>query len=349
MRIGIVTFHWATNYGAILQAFCLQEYLRSQSFKVDIINYKPTIYDISWSSFLKHPSNWLHLSKFPKVKKKEYLLEPFRIKYLNLTKRYLKENELIEIESKYDALISGSDQVLNPFFTSQGEGKPTSTYYLSFVHQDVKRFGYAVSFGCEKYPEYAFDFANQWIKNFDSIGVREKTGLAILKQLGYEGPNMVVPDPTILYGKAFFNNFGINIPCTKESYTCVYMLRRELKFKGDYLYIDELHNPISLDKWLTIIAGAKAMITNSYHGMIVAIFAHVPFVALMEKKKAGMNDRFYTLLEEIGISDRIVFEEEQINQVIDRQICWDEVDIRLERYSKVGKDFLSSILHKIER
>jgi hypothetical protein len=91
------------------------------------------------------------------------------------------------------------------------------------------------------------------------------------------------------------------------------------------------------------------MITNSYHGMIVAIFAHVPFVALMEKKKAGMNDRFYTLLEEIGISDRIVFEEEQINQVIDRQICWDEVDIRLERYSEVGKDFLSSILHKIER
>lgn len=32
-KIGILTFHWSTNYGAILQAYCLQEYLREQKWR----------------------------------------------------------------------------------------------------------------------------------------------------------------------------------------------------------------------------------------------------------------------------------------------------------------------------
>ena len=30
MKIGIITFHAAMNYGSVLQAFALQEYLRSR-------------------------------------------------------------------------------------------------------------------------------------------------------------------------------------------------------------------------------------------------------------------------------------------------------------------------------
>jgi len=41
MKIGIITFHWATNYGAMLQAFALQTYLESKGNEVYIINYKP--------------------------------------------------------------------------------------------------------------------------------------------------------------------------------------------------------------------------------------------------------------------------------------------------------------------
>ena len=29
MNIGILTFHWATNYGAVLQCYALQSYLTS--------------------------------------------------------------------------------------------------------------------------------------------------------------------------------------------------------------------------------------------------------------------------------------------------------------------------------
>ena len=43
MKIGILTFHWATNYGAVLQCYALQEYLRDQGHVVEIINYKPCL------------------------------------------------------------------------------------------------------------------------------------------------------------------------------------------------------------------------------------------------------------------------------------------------------------------
>ena len=63
MKIGILTFHWATNYGAILQAYCLQEYLTSQGHDVTIVNYKPKQYDNNWKQLLSHPSLWKNLGK----------------------------------------------------------------------------------------------------------------------------------------------------------------------------------------------------------------------------------------------------------------------------------------------
>ena len=40
MRIGIVTFHRAVNYGAVLQAYALQKKLESYGNQVDIIDYR---------------------------------------------------------------------------------------------------------------------------------------------------------------------------------------------------------------------------------------------------------------------------------------------------------------------
>ena len=41
MKIGILTFHKATNYGAVLQVFALQEYLKSYNHCVEVIDYSP--------------------------------------------------------------------------------------------------------------------------------------------------------------------------------------------------------------------------------------------------------------------------------------------------------------------
>ena len=41
MRIGILTFHCAHNYGAVLQCYALQEALKGMGHDVEIIDYQP--------------------------------------------------------------------------------------------------------------------------------------------------------------------------------------------------------------------------------------------------------------------------------------------------------------------
>ena len=45
MKIGIVTFHSAHNYGAVLQAWSLQEYLKQQGHEVEIVNLRLNVID----------------------------------------------------------------------------------------------------------------------------------------------------------------------------------------------------------------------------------------------------------------------------------------------------------------
>ena len=41
MKIGILTFHRSNNYGAVLQAYALQNYLLEYGLDVEIIDYRP--------------------------------------------------------------------------------------------------------------------------------------------------------------------------------------------------------------------------------------------------------------------------------------------------------------------
>ena len=43
MKIGIFTFHRASNYGAVLQAYALQEYLSSQGYETCVVDYVPPV------------------------------------------------------------------------------------------------------------------------------------------------------------------------------------------------------------------------------------------------------------------------------------------------------------------
>lgn len=343
MKIGIITFHWATNYGAILQAFCLQEYLKEKDHDVEIINYKPRQFDFSWLYLMLHPMQWLSIGKILNQRLKENMLASFRNNYLNQTRRFLLCSEIVDEAKKYDILISGSDQILNPFFTLHGEkNNPSSAYYLLFASSHTKKIGYAVSFGHTIYPTKALGIASQWINNFDTISVRENTGLNVLSQMKYTGFKDVVPDPTILYGKKLFHKLNISIPNKKESHICVYMLRYNINLSGNYTYIDEKHQPLSMERWLSTIASASGLLTNSYHGMIMAILSHVPFAILLEKgNNKGMNDRFETLLKKLNLESRMCIDVNDALNILNMPIDFSLVDELLYKYQNVGENYLT--------
>lgn len=339
MKIGILTFHWATNYGAVLQCYALQEYLKDQGHIVEIINYKPLKYDFRFK-YLRRP--WLikNLHKDLIAKKKEKKLMLFRDKMLAQTKRYYSSNELYKINFNYDMVISGSDQVLNPSFTLHGEDHPTSVYYLEPFHKS-KCIGYAISFGCNEYPVDALSYSKQWIHNFDRIGIRENSGFSVLEQMGYKGYSKIVPDPTILLGTRLFRDIKMEYP-NKTNYLCVYMLRKHIDLdREDIIYVDDNNNPLSMEQWIGIIQKSKGLITNSYHGMIIAILNHVPFVALADANH--MNNRFETLLSKINMTDNMVSDISDYKSILDRHIDWSNVDNKLAEYRKEGEDLLNCI------
>ena len=118
MRIGILTFHKAINYGAYLQAFSLSNKLREQflSDEVEIIDYiapkeqNRKLYMVLWN--VKHYGIKGGISELKRISvfrsmQKYLFLSPKSFCTKNLNKLYSY------IDERYDMLIIGSDAVFN--------------------------------------------------------------------------------------------------------------------------------------------------------------------------------------------------------------------------------------------
>lgn len=337
MNIGILTFHWATNYGAVLQCYALQEYLCKLGHDVEVIDYKPHRYDDNAYTFLCF-RKFLNIREYLNSRKKEAALKEFRSHHLHLTNRIYSCKDMISIANRYDVIISGSDQVVNPSFLMSGEGRGiiTPTYFLGFPFNG-RRIGYALSFGCVTYPENARKIASGYIKDFDVITVREKTGVDIMRSMGRDDA-VVVPDPTLLMEPWFYHT--LEDKCEKQQhvpYVYSFFIRHiaERKTAIDTLLKDKLvlwnneDGDYTMQGWLSKIKHAEFIVTDSFHCMIMCLKLHRPFAVVTEEEgNVGMNDRLYTLLANMGMSNHIVYKEHfaQIITLLDEKIDWAKID-----------------------
>ncbi len=338
MKIGIITFHWAINYGAVLQCYALQETLKALGHDVFVINYKPKRFDNTFWTFIRYRM-FLHPKAYYRDIKKEKKIMLFRNKYLNLTQRYFSTKELQE-QCYYDCVISGSDQVLNVSFLRYGEPGGSKAYYLDFCNNKTKRVAYAVSFGAVEYPQDAIESLKEVVSRFSAISVRENTGVAIFKAMGRDDVT-VVPDPTLLLDKELY--MRLLKPIKKEKKICLYMLHRRERYVDGLCNIEYItNNGGGIETWLSLIYSAKGVITNSFHGTIFSILFHVPFlVVLKTMNNVGMNDRFFSMLYRLNLSNRITTEKCCNFSILDEPIDWNIVDKKLKKYQKEGFDYLS--------
>ncbi len=356
MKVGILTFHWATNYGAVLQCYALQNYLESKGHEVKIINYKPARYDDNIYTFF-HNRKFFHLSAYIHERKRELALNKFRDMYLNQTERVYSWEKISPLASEFDAIISGSDQVTNPSFLLSGEGhaQVTPTYYLGFPFDGI-RLGYALSFGCVTYPEVARSIAADYIKNFNVVTVREKTGVQIVRSMGRDDA-IVVPDPTLLMPAEFYvklahcAELGLQYPYIYGFFIRHIKERKEAVnkiLKGKKILWNNDDNIYSMESWLNKIKNAESVVTDSFHCVVMCLKLHIPFVVITEHNgNTGMNDRLYTLLEKCSLIELILHKSniKNVPDVSAIDINWNKVDYLLSAYSIVGKQIIGKYLN----
>ena len=167
-KIGIMTFHTAYNYGAVLQAYALQNTLIELGKENEIIDYKCPTFISDYSTikvnkgikpFIKSVLNSLTTVKL----KKQY--DEFAKHNLILSKeKYNTIDELRKANLKYDMFITGSDQIFDP----KCAGFDPS-YFLTFVNSEKRKISYAASFDKMELPDNLIDEYKSRIERFDYL------------------------------------------------------------------------------------------------------------------------------------------------------------------------------------
>ena len=171
MKACITTFQSAYNYGAVLQAFALQEYLSMNFAETKILNYHSKEIDASYENpklldYIHNPKNAMfRLIQGILYKGKKTKIDAFRKQYFNLTKRYDNSN-ISDAKHDADVFVTGSDHVWNYLIVNKN-----STYYLDFA-QGKRTCSYAASFGISSIPKEYREFYKKNLENIEYISVR---------------------------------------------------------------------------------------------------------------------------------------------------------------------------------
>lgn len=335
MKIGTITFHWANNYGAVLQTYALQKFLKNNKIDTEVINYVP-----SKLYFREVLRDYVRRNK-NNIQKRKYINTFINNEVALSKKKYGKYKNLCSTE--YNAVITGSDQIWNEWFLFNSEKAPNLSYYLGFCKENCKRISYAASFGTERLKLDTVNTVKPQLEKFAGISVRENTGKQIIEDLGLKAVR--VCDPTLLLERDIYEEMIKNInPLKNEDYIFSYVLRNDggaskrvieevQKQNGINEFLISKNSSLDVYQWLLGIKNSSFVVTNSFHATVFALLFHKPFFTVPVQGK-NMNDRIVTLLNDVGLSARFgEFNGEQTKSVFE-PIDWDLVDNRIKKIRK---------------
>lgn len=359
MRIGILTFHSAKNYGAVLQAFALQHFLKENNLNVEIIDYRQNQIEANYKLF----SYKVYQGHSLKQKIKIFISRALTIysRYQNknnfssflsrkclLSNNCFREEELVPKD--YDVYIFGSDQIWNPRIL----GYMDPVFLGDFSTNDAKKIAYAASMGNEiRINKEIREKLKKSLENFTAIGVREKSLSLLLDNiLGIK--SQIVLDPTLLAGREIFDKVAKK-PKITDRYVLLYLLEKDLKAvtfakkiakemgakvlmisANGYFWNNFSKEHIisaSPEEFLGWFKYAAYIVTISFHGTAFSVLFEKDFYTL----KSALQGRSENLLKSIGLSGRLVSSSETISP---EKIDYTEVNRKLTELRLESSKFL---------
>lgn len=331
-RVGVITqYYLSSNYGGLLQAYALVEYLKKHGYAAEQITYnfyetskKVRLFEKSSNkSFvlrlkiiakdrLLRLNNYIHGLGNLSTQRRDICKE-FRDSIPHTTKIF-ENDTLYELNNYYDVFITGSDQVWNPDRYREG-------FFLTFVDSVKKsKISYAASIS-NRIPANMRSVYRDKLKDFDIITVREKNDVKALMEVIDKKVSWVL-DPVFLLTQDEWSRQikGIKTNISKPFIFCYFLgdsaeqrsLVSDFAKKNDLLIVtipfmgmnyrkcdknfgDIKLNNVSPNQFLYLIQNSKYVFTDSFHASAFSIIFKKTFIAFDRSGNSEMKERIVSL------------------------------------------------------
>ena len=387
MKVGIASCYYHHNYGSVLQAYATQIIIEKLGHEaITIVCKDPMIYmsqpkityyfhklmnfDIVKDKIRKLKSK-IEIKKYSEIVEgiaiRDKCFDDFSNKFFKLSETSNTRKELSCFAQKCDAVIVGSDMLWHPINIEH------DYYTLTFVPDEVKKISYATSFGTTVIPKYQKKKARDFLKRFNSISVREQSGINVVKQLGVDKDVQVVLDPTLLFtakewmhiqneekfisGKYILCYFlGVNtehrkiVNLIKEvtGYKIVALQHLDEFVSADIEFADIKPYNVGPSEFLNLIRNAEIVCTDSFHGTCFSLLNHKKFFVFnrfQDNNTQSTNTRIDSLLKIVNLEDRRITAkttEDNVLEQLKELINYEVVDECLEVERKKSLLFLEN-------
>lgn len=348
---GVVTLWFSCNYGAILTTFALYRLLEQEGRHPVLLDQSPLI----------HIDHWYEEQSISRAFMRAHGLkcsEPLHC-----------DADIQRLNEEVHTFIVGSDQVWRWQYT-QAYGL---LHFLDFVSGEKRKIAFSSSFGIDK-EERPVDSARKagyYLRSFDAVSVREKSGVEILKQ-HYDVEADWVPDPVLLCGTQCYEGILTDTTIPHKPYLLSYVLEPDTVIRHHietiaaekgldvinlvdaqkdmeqqrerYHGIGHIEYGVTPEQWLAYIRGCAYFVTDSFHGVCFAHIYHRPFLCVAPQER-GLT-RFTSLLELTGLSRCLLPAEysEEEWQAAMAPIHWEQVQMRLDAAIAQGRSWLHAAL-----
>lgn len=386
MKIGIVSCYSHHNYGSMLQAYATQMAIERLGYdavtfahmapinymtqsKIKCYLHKLSNKDIVSSKMRQYMAGH-EMKKYPDIvdnkRKRDSLFDDFYKKHIHLSDLNKSREALTRFASTCDAVVVGSDMLWHP------RNVEYDFATLTFVPDDIKKISYATSFGTTYIPKHLIKNYQIFLSRFNSLSVRETSGVDVIKKLGITQDVSVVLDPTLLFTGEEWASIQDEPPIINKKYILCYFLgvnkehrnfANNLKsitgcpivalqhldefVKEDLKFGDMKPYNVGPAEFLNLVQNAEYICTDSFHGTCFSILNHKKFFTLnrfSDLNSQSTNTRIDSLLSSLGLEDR------RVGSSLDNQwrkkIDYEEVDIILEKMRRESYEYLNDAVNK---
>ena len=350
MKVGILTFHRASNYGAVLQAYALLKSVSGLGHDCSVVDYRSDYMEKLYGPFPFSNTNikqkiGVVLNAPVRISRKR-AFDKFRRSYLATSKPY-NASTVSEAEKEYDAFIFGSDQVWNNKLNGDD-----ANYFGKFVNKACL-YAYAASIGRIDDKIAYKKMYSEMLKRFQKVGIREQNGVMFYQEITQNQAREVI-DPVLLLTDQTWKKLATKVGENKKYILlyhlqggrtkvneCAHVLAKKTglpivdvqSWMKKYPHNVEINYNMSPEDFLGYILNAEYVVTDSFHCTAFAIIFGKKIWCRTDSMVSFENSRVGNLLLKMGLETRVIPMDSAAwcyNEEIDYSKVWNKLELLRE-------------------